>query len=261
MLVIGSAARHRRGQQMFRQNHARAQTWPVRAIIALPYAIETVARSHYPGVRGRPLQIFAKILENGGVFRRQRSKIVDRLVDPGSQAGRSDVVPQNPAIHHLRKKSRLRNQLPHQVRNILLPLRRKRLLIPRPAPKRDDDNLLLLAGNSRQCSASSHSDAARQQRATQRHRRASPQELPPAPSKLPAKFLRKGAFRSSRCCHSELARRRWAQRSKIPTSSEGTCFSLNHDTCSECEEKYDAPVPKSSEPRFAFSPIFASLRI
>src|SRR6266851_2321821 len=224
MLVIGSAARHRRGQQMFRQNHARAQTWPVRAIIALPYAIETVARSHYPGVRGRPLQIFAKVLENGGMLRWKRSKIVDRLVDPRSQAGGSHVVPQDSAVHHLRKKCRLRNQLPHQVRNILLPLRRKRLLIPRPPAKRDDDNLLLLAGNSRQCSASSHSDAARQQPATQRHRRASPQELPPAPSKLPAKFLRKGAFRRSHCCHSELACCRWAQRSKIPTVGRSLLF-------------------------------------
>src|SRR5260370_1770226 len=132
------------------------------------------------------------------MLRRKRSKIVDRLVDPRGQAGGSHVVPQDSAVHHLRKKCRLRNQLPHQVRNILLPLRRKRLLIPRPPDKRDDDNLLLLAGNSRQCSASSHSDAARQQRAPQRHSRASTQELAPTPGKLSAKFLRRRAFVSTK---------------------------------------------------------------
>src|SRR5258708_13639095 len=100
MLVIGAAAGHRRGQQMLRQNHARAQTWPVRAMIALPDAIETVARSHYPGVRGRPFQIFAKVLENGWMIRSKQSKIGDRLEDPRSPArGRHVVTQHSPTPH------------------------------------------------------------------------------------------------------------------------------------------------------------------
>src|SRR5258708_29575960 len=107
MLVIGAAAGHRRGQQMLRQNHARAQTWPVRAMIALPDAIETVARSHYPGVRGRPFQIFAKVLENGGMLRWKRSNIVDPLLDPCTQTAGSRPAPPGSPIHDLSQKGRL----------------------------------------------------------------------------------------------------------------------------------------------------------
>src|SRR4029077_19814221 len=120
--------------------------------------------------------ILAKIFKNGRMLRRKRSKIIDRLVDPGCQTGRGHVVPQNSPIYHLRKKRRLRNQLPHQVRNVFLPLRRKRLLIPRASAKRDDNHLPSLGRNAGQ------SDGVPQKSPTQCHSRTRTEELPAAPS-------------------------------------------------------------------------------
>src|SRR5712691_1625272 len=135
---------------MLRQNDAGAEARPVRAVIAFSNAVEAVAGSDHPRVSRRPLQILAKILKDGGMLWRQRSKIVDRLVDASGQTCRSHIMPQNSAVHNLRKKRGLRNKLPHQVRNIFLPLGRKSLLVPRSAPKRDDNNLLFLRRNSSQ---------------------------------------------------------------------------------------------------------------
>src|SRR5690349_10108609 len=136
MLVIGGAAGHRRGQQMLGKNNAGTEATAIGAVVAFADAVETVAGSDDPGVGGGAFQIFAEILEDGGMLRRERSEVVDRLIDARSEAGGRDVMSEDSAVDHLRKKCRLRNQLPHQVRNIFLALRRKRLLIPRPASKR-----------------------------------------------------------------------------------------------------------------------------
>src|SRR5712692_2395798 len=194
MLVIGGAAGHRRGQQMLRQNDAGAKAGPVRAVIAFADAVETVAGSHNPSIRRRTLQVFAEILEDGWVLRRKRSKIVDRLVDSRGETGGRDIMSEDSAIHDLGKKGGLRDQLSHQVRNIPLPLRHKRLLIPRASAKRNDDNFPLLSRNPAQ------SDTVMQQRTTQRHRRARAQELAPTPSQLPAKILRRQRLVSSEPC-------------------------------------------------------------
>jgi hypothetical protein len=47
-------------------------------------------------------------------------------------------------IYYLREKTGLWNQLLEHVRDVLLPLRRERLLIARPSPKGDNDHLSLL---------------------------------------------------------------------------------------------------------------------
>src|SRR6266478_5808342 len=151
MLVIGGAAGHRRGQQMLEKNNAGTEATAVGAVIAFSNAVETVARCDDPGVGGRAFQIFAEIFENGGMLRRERSEIVDRLIDARSEAGGRDVMSEDSAVHHLRKKRGLRDQLSHQMRNIFLPLRRKRLLIPRTPAEGDDNDLPFLRGNPGEC--------------------------------------------------------------------------------------------------------------
>src|SRR5713101_9015982 len=144
MLVIGGAAGHRRGQQMLGKNNAGTEASAVGAVVAFADAVETVARCDDPGVGGRAFQIFAEIFENGGMLRRERSEIVDRLIDARSEAGGRDVMSEDSAVHHLRKKRGLRNQLPHQMRNIFLPLGRESLLVSRSTAERDDNDLPFL---------------------------------------------------------------------------------------------------------------------
>src|SRR6266404_4040591 len=168
---------------MLGENDAGAEAGAVRAIVAFSYTIETVAGRDDPRVGRRTLQVFAEIFEDGGVFWRKGSEIVDGLVDAGGEACGRDVMAQDSAIYYLCEKGGLRNQLSHQVRDILLPLGGKRLLIARTAAKRNDDNCSLLGGNA------SQSDWVLQQRASQRHGRAGAQELTPAPGELASKFL------------------------------------------------------------------------
>src|ERR1700686_598314 len=132
---------------MLGENDAGTQAGTVGAIIAFPNAVEAVAGGDNPGVCGGALQVFAEILEDGGVLGRQRGKIVDGLVDASRETCGSDVVPQDSAVHYLGEKSGLRNQLSHQVRDILLPLGGKRLLITPAATKRDDHNFSLFRGD------------------------------------------------------------------------------------------------------------------
>ena len=139
MLVVVVATGQRSGEQMLGENHSRARTVAVRSMAALADAIETIAGSHDPCIRRGTLQILAEVLEYRRVFRRERRKVVDRFVDARRQARRRDVVPQNSAIDYLREKRRLRNKISHQARDILLPLRRERLLIARPAAESNDD--------------------------------------------------------------------------------------------------------------------------
>ena len=53
----------------------------------------------------------------------------------------------NSAINDLREEGGLRNQFPHQMRNIFLPFRRKRFLVARASAEGNDDHLPSLLGN------------------------------------------------------------------------------------------------------------------
>ena len=143
MLIVGCTAGGGGGQQMLRQNHTCAQPRTVRSMTALADSIETVAGSDDPRIRGRPLQIFAKIFKNGWGLRRERSKVIDRLIHARRKACRRNVVAQNSAVHHLRKETCLGYQFAHQVQNILLSLWRKRFLIPCTPAKRDNHDFAL----------------------------------------------------------------------------------------------------------------------
>src|ERR1700745_119574 len=87
---------------------------------ALADAIESVAGGYDPGVRRRPLQVFAEVLEDRRIFRRDGCEVVNRLVDAGGETGCRDVVAKDTAIDHLREESGLRNQFLDQVRDVLL---------------------------------------------------------------------------------------------------------------------------------------------
>ena len=53
---------------------------------ALSDTVKSVARSDHPGVRGRALQILAKVFEDRGMIRRHRSEIVQCFINSGGQA-------------------------------------------------------------------------------------------------------------------------------------------------------------------------------
>src|ERR1700730_17817513 len=170
------------------------------------------------------------------LFRRKRSEIVDCLVDDGSEAGGSDVMPKNPAIHHLGKERRLRNKLPHQVGDVFLSLGRKRVLSSRPSAKRDDDNFSFLGGNPPE------SNRISQHGATQRHSRARTQEFASAPSQPLAQYVagvRFSGFQARSAARTE---------PRVAPSVLRQTIRI-HKKCSAAQGKYDAPEPKSSEAR------------
>src|SRR5271168_1796916 len=143
MFVIAGAASHRRGEQMLGENHAGAKAGPVRAVAALSNAIKSIAGGYDPGIRGRALQILAKVFKRRGMFRGQGSKVIQGFVDACGQTGRGHIMAENSAIDDLRKESGLRDQLADQMWNILLTFRRKSLLIPGAASKSDDHHFSL----------------------------------------------------------------------------------------------------------------------
>src|SRR6266853_6181926 len=127
---------------MLWQDHSGAQTGPVQAVTALADAVESVAGSDNPGIRRGAFQILAKILENGRRLWRLRRKVIECFINAGSKARCRNIMAEDAMIHHLCEEARLRNQLVHQVRNILLPFRRKRFLIPRASTKSNNDHFL-----------------------------------------------------------------------------------------------------------------------
>src|SRR5215510_2606574 len=115
---------------------------------ALSDSVEPIAGSDHPCVRRWTLPILSKILEHRWVFRRQRRKIIDSLVNPGCQAGGGYVVPQNSTIHDLREKAGLRNQFAHELRDVLLAFGSKGLLIASPSTECDDHDFPLFQRGS-----------------------------------------------------------------------------------------------------------------
>src|SRR5579859_580875 len=148
MSVVRSAARCCCRQEVLRQNYPSAQPWAVRVVIAFTDTIVAIARCNHPRIGGRALQILAKVLERRRVLRRKRRKVVDGFIDAGGEAGSSHVVAKYAAVDDLREKSALRNQFLHQMRDILLTLRRESFLVACAAAKGDDHNLSFLLGDS-----------------------------------------------------------------------------------------------------------------
>src|SRR5256885_6242054 len=72
---------------MLRQNYFCAQSRAVGTVAAFSNAIEPVAGSDDPGIGGGALQVLAEIFEDGRMFGRKGSKIVDGFVDTSRQAG------------------------------------------------------------------------------------------------------------------------------------------------------------------------------
>ena len=187
MFVAASASGHRCRQKVFGENHAGTEAGAEGAMVALSDAIESVAGSHHPGIRSRPLQVLAKVFKRRWMFGRQGSKVVEGFVDAGRQARGGHVMSENSAIYDLGKECRLRDEFANQVRDVFLAFRRECFLIPRAAAKSYDHNFSLL-GQRRHMT-----ERARvQQRAPERHSCRSAQEVPAAPRDLAGDFLRGG---------------------------------------------------------------------
>src|SRR6185437_11302115 len=107
--------------------------------------VESVAGSHYPRIRAGTLQVFAEVFEDGRVGWGNGGKVVKGLVHPSDQAGGGDIMAEDSPVDHLSEEGRLRDEFAHQVRDVLLALGRKRLLVARPAPKRDHHHFSFFA--------------------------------------------------------------------------------------------------------------------
>src|SRR6267378_1397128 len=113
MFVVAVAASKGRAQQMLRQNYSSSEPRPVGTVATFSDPVESIAGSNHPCVRRRALQVLAEVLEHRRVFRRERRKIVDRLVDASGQACGRHVVTQDSPVHHLREEGRLRDKFAH----------------------------------------------------------------------------------------------------------------------------------------------------
>src|SRR5579863_9301839 len=181
-MAVVAFARGRCGEQMFWKNDPRAGARSVRTIVALADAIETIARGDDPRVVRWPFQIFTEIFKDGRIVGRDCGEIVERLVRPGGETRRRDVVAQNSAIHYLREKRRLRNHLAHHVRDVFLSFRRKSLLISRAAAERNYDDFALLHRARRK------RDRRLQQRTAQRNTRSRTNKVAPRQRELAREF-------------------------------------------------------------------------
>ena len=94
-----------RRQQMLRQDDAGAQSLAVGSMTAFSDAVKAIAGSNDPGIGGWALQVLAEVLEHGWRLRRERSKVIDRLVYAGRKAGGRDVMPEDSAVHYLREET------------------------------------------------------------------------------------------------------------------------------------------------------------
>src|SRR6266404_3661827 len=111
-------------------------------MIAFADAVESITGCDNPGIGGGAFQIFPIVFKDRWIFWRKRGEIVDGRVDTCCEAGGRDIVAKNPAIHNLCEKSRLRDQLAHELRDIFLPLRSEGFLVAGAASKSDYYDLL-----------------------------------------------------------------------------------------------------------------------
>ena len=96
------------------------------------------------------------------------------------------------SVDQLREESSLRNELAHQVRDILLTFGRKCLLVSRTAPEGDHYDLALVRDRRRPGKR-----IGAQQHASKRHSCGAAQEFATAASNRATQFLRRGSFGES----------------------------------------------------------------
>ena len=153
---------------------------------ALPDAVKAVAGRDDPGIRRRPLQILTEVFEHRGRLRGNRSEIVERFINAGRQAGSRYVVAQDSMIDHLRKETRLRDQVAHQVRDVFLPLDHEGFLIASSAAEGDDHYFSLGSRRRSPCPGRAKEGA------TQSYARSITQEITSGASDALADFTRAG---------------------------------------------------------------------
>src|SRR5437762_3495871 len=189
MLVGRAGAGSCSCQKTLRQYYFCAPCRSVGTVAAFSNAIERVAGSDDPGIGGGALQVLAEIFEDGRMFGRKRSKIVDGFVDTSRQAGGCDVVAEDSSIDHLREKGGLRDEFAHEVRNVFLAFRGEGFLVARATAEGDDDHFSLAGRDPRS------SEQARVQKGTaQCESSAGTQKFAAGPSELARDFLRAGCF-------------------------------------------------------------------
>ena len=136
------------------------------------------------------MQVLAEVLENSGMFGRDRGKVVERFVGSGRETCGGNVMAEDTAINDLREEGRLRNHLAQEVRDVLLTLGRKSLLVSRATAEGDDYYLPLVGGDTR-----SSDQAGGQQGTAQRHSRGATQKFAAAPGEPPCEFSGSGRSR------------------------------------------------------------------
>src|SRR6185312_1897125 len=95
---------------MFWQNDSGPESRTIGTAFALPDPVESVARCNDPRVRNRASEVFAKVFENRGMFRRHCGKVIEGFVYTSSQTRGRYVVAENPLVRHLSKETRLWNE-------------------------------------------------------------------------------------------------------------------------------------------------------
>src|SRR5579864_7980983 len=118
---------------------------------ALPDTVKAVAGRDYPCVGGWPLQIFAEVFEHRGRFGGNRGEVVERFINAGRKASRRNIVAEDSTIDDLREEASLRDQVAHQVRNVLLPFQHESFLIASSATEGDDHYFSLASRRRSPC--------------------------------------------------------------------------------------------------------------
>src|SRR6185503_983189 len=149
MFEISAAARACKPEQSLRQNDTRSLAWSKAPDITLTDSVKPIARSDYPCIRRRPLQLFSEVFKNGGVFWSDRSEVVESFVDACRQTRRGYVMTEDALICDMSEEARLRSHFAQHMRNVFLSLGRKGLLIARAPSEGYDNNLAFLSSRFR----------------------------------------------------------------------------------------------------------------
>ncbi len=157
---------------MLRQNDCSPGSRSIEARIAFADAIEPVARRNNPCIGGGPSQILAEVFKDSGMIRRHSRKVIQRLVHTCRKARRRHIVAQNTLVRHVRKKTGLGCELTDEMRDVFLPLGRKRLLIPRPSAEGNNDDFSALVRRF-----GAHQWARADESASQHHPETAPQKF------------------------------------------------------------------------------------
>src|SRR4051794_17527510 len=105
---------------------------------ALPDTREAVAGRDDPAVGGRALAALAEVFEDSRIVGGNRGEVIEGFVYACNDTGGGDVVTQDSAIHDLRKKSPLWDQLTQEMRDVLLSVRHQGFFIASASAERND---------------------------------------------------------------------------------------------------------------------------